>query len=136
MSFDIIPRGFWHVPRMPQLLDEDDSWFSSSNSGLTVSENDSHVFIEAAVPGVNSEEVEVTFDKGVLWVKGHHKEEEHDKQKKFYRKAASSFSYHISVPGDIDMSSEPDVTYKDGMVKVSFAKRPEEQPRKLTVKKA
>jgi HSP20 family protein len=136
MGFDLIPRSFFSSPRLPSFFEEDDSWLSlPHSSGLTVSEDDKNVYVEAAVPGLSSEEIEVTFDKGTLWIKGDHKEEEHDKKKKFYRKASSAFSYHVTVPGDIDTSSDPEVTYKDGMVKVSFAKMPEVQPRKLAVKK-
>jgi HSP20 family protein len=137
MSLDIIPRSFWNFPsRGPSIFDEDDSWQSFlPSSGLTVSEDEKHVYIEAAVPGLDPDKIEVTYDKGVLWIRGNQESEEKDKGRKFYRRAASSFSYRVTVPGNIDANVEPEVVCKNGVMKVTFAKVPETQPKKLTVKK-
>jgi HSP20 family molecular chaperone IbpA len=69
-----------------------------------------------------------------LWIRGSQKQEEKNEQKKYYRKAASSFSYRVAVPGDIDENKEPEVTCKNGVIKTVFAKRPEIEPKKLTIK--
>ncbi len=135
MSFDLIPKSFSGISRWQNLWDEDD-WASilPSSSGLTVSEGDSQITVEAAVPGLSPQDIEVTFDKGVLWIRGSQKQEEKDEQKKYYRKAASSFSYRVAVPGDIDETKEPEVTCKNGILKAVFNKRPEVHPKKLTIK--
>lgn len=106
----------------------------SEPSGLSVSEDDTHVYVEAAVPGLKSDEIEMTFDQGILWIKGEKKEETEDKTKKYYRKALSSFSYRISVPGNIDLSSQPSATYKNGVLRVTFVKTSKSQPKKIPIK--
>lgn len=132
---NLVPRSFFELPRFPSLWDEDDNWFSGTQpSGLAVSEDQNHVYVEAQVPGVDPKNIEVTFDKGMLWIKGEQKEEEKDKNKKYYRRASSMFSYHVSVPGKIDEKLEPDAICKNGVMKVTFNKLPEVQPKKLTVK--
>ncbi len=136
MAFDLIPRSFFSSPsRWP--FDFDDVELSSflPSSGLSISENDKHVFVEAAVPGIDPDRVEITYDKGVLWVKADQEREENNKDKKFYRKAASSFSYRVAVPGNIDESKEPEAVCKNGVMKITFAKLPEVQPKKISVKK-
>lgn len=136
MPFDLMPRSFWNVPtRLSSILDEDDWQSFLPSSGLTVSEDDRHVYVEAAMPGLDADKVEVTFDKGVLWVRGNKEESEEDKNKKFYRKASSSFSYRVAVPGDIDEKAEPDASYKNGVMKVTFAKTPVSEPKKINVRK-
>lgn len=137
MAFDLIPRSFFNIPgRLPSILDDENDWASFlPSSGLTLSEDDNKVFVEAAMPGLDGDKIEVTFDKGVLWIRGNAEEQEEDKAKKFYRKASSSFSYRIMVPGKIDENQEPDTVYKNGMVKVTFNKIPETQPKKLTIRK-
>lgn len=137
MALDLIPRSFWSMPsRLPSILDDESDWASFlPSSGLTVSEDEKKVFVEAAMPGLDGDNIEVTFDKGVLWIRGNASEQEEDKAKKFYRKASSSFSYRVMVPGKIDESQEPDTVYKNGIVKVTFNKIPETQPKKLTVRK-
>lgn len=135
MSFDLIPRSFWNTAtRIPSMFEEDDWASFLPSSGLTVSEDESHVFVEAALPGLDPKNIEVTFDKGVLWVRGSEEQKEEDKNKKFYRKASSSFSYRVQVPGTIDEKAEPEATYKNGVMKISFSKVPETQPKKINIK--
>lgn len=124
-----IERSFWSFPklRFPFSLIEnmDDDWDVqefSSPSGLSVSEDDEHVYIEAALPGIKSDEIDMVFDKGILWIKGEKREEAEDKKKKFYRKAMRTFSYRVAVPGDVDESKEPDAVCKNGVLKVTFFK--------------
>jgi HSP20 family protein len=135
MAFDLMPRSFFQAPRFPSLWEDDEDWKSLlPASGLTVSEDEKQVFVEAAVPGVDPDKIEVTYDKGILWIRGNQEEKEEDKGKKFYRKASSAFSYRIAIPGNIDDSAEPQATCKNGVMKVTFSKVPETQPKKLTVK--
>jgi HSP20 family protein len=133
MVFDLAPRSVWRVPSVPNLWDDEEDWGLITNwpSGISISEDDKNVYIETAVPGVDSKDIEVTFDRGVVWIKGENKQEE--KNKKFYRKAASSFSYRVAVPGDIDPNAEPMAAVKNGVMKVTFAKSPAIQPKKISV---
>lgn len=135
---NLVPRDFFSPSlRFPNVWDDEDNYWtmSSQSSGLTVSEDDKNVFVEAAVPGIDPDKVEITFDKGVLWVKGQQETEEKDKQRKFYRKASSAFSYRVAVPGEIDQNKEPEAVCKNGVMKITFAKKPEVQPKKISVRK-
>ncbi|HYF05607.1 MAG TPA: Hsp20/alpha crystallin family protein [Patescibacteria group bacterium] len=136
MAFDIIPRSFWNVPnRVGSIFDDlEDFGAMLPSSGLSVSEDENHVYVEAHVPGLDPKNIEVTFDKGVLWIKGKQEDQEEDKKRKYYRKSAQAFSYHVSVPGNIDPNQEPDATVKNGIMKVTFAKMAEEQPKRINVK--
>jgi HSP20 family protein len=107
----------------------------ADQSGLTISEDDKNVYVEAALPGLKIEDVDISFDKGLLWIKGQRKEEEKDKKRSYFRKAVSSYSYHLSVPGNIDIKSDPEAAYKDGILTVTFKKAKQDQPKKINVKK-
>jgi len=138
MAKELIPRSFWDFPsiRLPSLWGEDEDWpIVSTPSGLSVSEDEKNVYVEAAVPGIDPDDVDITFDKGTLWIKGEAKEEEKDKKRKFYRKASRSFSYRVSVPSEVDPNAEPEASYKNGVMTVTFAKSPSSQPKKIKVKK-
>lgn len=132
MNNDILPRSFFTFPQFRSLLDEEDTMSFTSPSGLSVSEDATHVYVEAALPGVDPKNVEITFDKGVLWIKGETAEEE--KEKKFYRKATSSFSYRVAVPGELDTTKEPEAESVHGVMRITFTKSPQTQPKKITVK--
>lgn len=134
MSRDLLARPFFRMPLTP--FWEEDEDFSLSRGfpgGLSVSEDEKNVYVEVAMPGINPDDVEITFDKGVLWLKGEAKEEE--SEKKFYRKAARSFSYRVAVPGELDQNVEPEASSTHGVMKVTFAKTPQSQPKKISVKK-
>lgn len=87
------------------------------------------------MPGLKAEDIDITFKNGELWVQGERKEEEKDKKKKYYRMASSSYSYRILVPGNVDEKDEPEASYKDGIMTVTFKKVPVTEPKKITVKK-
>ncbi|RJR13803.1 Hsp20/alpha crystallin family protein [Candidatus Parcubacteria bacterium] len=136
MSRELIPRNF-----LENIWDFDDDLLSlfdtrstsGLSSGLSVSEDDKHVFVEASVPGVDPDKIEVSYDKGVLWIRGQ-QEQEKNQDRKYYRKASSSFSYRMAIPGNVDQDKDPEATYKNGIMKVTFSKVPEPQPKKIAVK--
>src|SRR3989304_507850 len=127
----LMPSAFW---RFPTLWEEDEELLpqATSISGLSISEDDKNVFVEAAVPGIDPKNVDVTFNKGILTITGEKEEEE--KKKKYYRKASSSFSYRVLVPGEIDPNKEPKAEAKNGVMVVTFTKIPESKPKKIAVK--
>lgn len=105
----------------------------SSPSGLSVSEDDDHIYVEAALPGIKPEEIDMVFEKGILWIKADKKEETEDKRKKYYRKAHSSFSYQVAVPGDVDESKQPDALCKQGILTVTFSKKTTGPSKKIPI---
>jgi HSP20 family protein len=129
---DLIPSS---LLRFPSFWDDDDWAYAnaSNTSGLAISEDDKNIYVEAAIPGIDPKDIEVTFDKGVVWIKGETKVED-KKDKKYYRRAASSFSYRVAVPGDIDQNVEPEASCKHGVMTVKFSKSPKSQPKKIAVK--
>lgn len=136
MANGLIPRSFWTFPalRVPSIMEDllDETILDTFPSGLSVSEDDEKVYIDAAFPGIDPKDIEVTFDKGILHISGEAKEEE--KEKKFYRKATSSFSYRIAIPTDVSSKEEPEASYKNGMMTVVFKKSAPSKPKKIAVK--
>ncbi len=138
MAFDLIPSRLLSFPsmRMPSIWDDEDEWFTtpSTSSGLSISEDEKNVYVEAAVPGIDPKEVEITFQDGYLWIRGETKEEEKDKARKYYRESNKSFSYRLAVPGDINEKVEPTATSKHGVMIVKFEKSPKMAPKKIQIK--
>jgi HSP20 family protein len=133
MSIDIIPKSFWSFPSKSLL--EDDDWTGAiGSSGLSVSEDDKHIYIEAHMPGIEADNIEITYHKGELWLRGS-KTREEDK-KKYYRMATNSFSYRLAVPGDVDEKTEPQAAYKNGVLTVTFNRLAEAQPKKISISKS
>lgn len=136
MVLDLIPRRMLSFPSLPSIWDDTDDWLTmpSTQTGLSVSEDDKNVYVVAAVPGIDLENIEVNFQDDYVWIRGEAKQEEKDKNRKYYRQSAQLFSYRVAVPGDIDQNAEPVATYKNGVMTIAFAKSPKSQPKKIKVK--
>jgi HSP20 family protein len=136
---NLIPRRWLSFPNLtlPDFWDEDEEWLTtpSSQTGLSIYEDEDKVYVEAAVPGIDPKDVDITFQDGYLWIRGETKEEAEDKKKKYYRKATQSFSYRVAVPGEIDENKDPEATYKHGVMTIAFTKSPKTQPKKFKLKK-
>lgn len=131
MSY-LVPRSFFSLP---SLMDEDWDFGMMTNtpSGLSISEDDKKVYVEAAVPGVSPEHIDVTFEKGVVRIVAEAKKEEKE-GRKFFRRLQTSFSYQFTVPTDVDLSVDPETKVNHGVLHMTFEKSAKAQPRKISVK--
>ncbi len=120
------------LSRWPDIWDED--VFDQSNSHLNVYESKNKVVVEANVAGVADENVDLTFEKGVLWIQAKKQEEKTDEERKYYSRSSFSYSYKVAIPGDVDLSKEPEAEIKNGVLKVEFQKSALAQPKKLKIK--
>jgi HSP20 family protein len=118
-------------------LEEGDNWSQglSDPTGLSVSEDEKNIYVEAALPGLSPEDIEMTLDKDTLCIQGEKKEEIEDKKRKFYQKASKRFAYRVSIPGNTNPNLEPNAKYENGILKVAFTKSQPSQPKKITIKK-
>lgn len=125
------------LSRWPDLWDDDDFTglsLSRANTGLDLFETQNEVVVKANVAGVTPDKVDVTFEKGVLWISAKLEKTDEDKSKKYYNSSSWSYSYKVAVPGLIDLNQEPEATVENGVVTVTFKKAEAGKPRKLTVK--
>jgi len=132
---DLTTRSLWNFPSitLPSFVDEIEDLFPTLNvfNGLSLSEDEKKVYVEASVPGIDPKEVDITFSKGVLTIRAEKKEDE--KGKTYHRRASKSFLYRIS-PRDIDPNVEPEATYKNGTMTIAFTKAAMPKAKKITVK--
>jgi HSP20 family protein len=119
--------------RQISLFDDENSGMAKQNTNISVSEDEMSVYIDAHLPGVQEKDIEVTQDKGILWIRGEAKEEESDSKKKYYYKAARSFSYRVAIPGNIDETKTPKATYENGVLHISYPKLAIEGPKKIEI---
>ena len=103
------------------------------NSGLSVYEDNSYVYVEAHVPGMESENIHVNLEEGALWIQAEKKEEK--KQVKMHTQASTSFSYRINLPSQIDESKKIDAQLENGVLKVTFEKSQKGKTQRIEVKK-
>lgn len=108
---------------------------SLDTTNLDVFETEDEVVVKANVAGVEPNEVDVTFEKGVLWIRAERTETDNDTERKYYSRSSRSYSYKVAVPGMIDHGQEPTAEVEDGIVTISFKKAEASKPKKLAVKR-
>lgn len=105
-----------------------------SARGARIYEENNQLHVEVPLPGLNSKDIEVSLNKGILLVKGESAEEEHDKKRKYYRSSKRSYSYSFALPTQIDEKQEPQAVYTDGILNISLQLAKQGETKKITVK--
>ncbi len=132
---DLIPlKQIKSLSRWPTIWDDFDMSWSNYRDSLDVYETEDEVVVKANVAGVESPDIDLTFEDGVLWIKAAKEQEEKDEEKTHYAKSSWSYSYKIAIPGNIDMNKEPSAELNNGVLIVTFPKLEIAKPRKLQIK--
>jgi HSP20 family protein len=94
------------------------------------------VEIYAFAPGLDASKVEVTLDRGVLRISGERASGIPDNDAKVHvytrERGTGSFTRAISLPDDVD-PGQVNASYRDGVLRVSVARRESAQPKRITV---
>ena len=93
--------------------------------------------VSADVPGVTPADIEITTDKGVLTVRGERHSEKKSAADGYERleRASGTFLRRFTLPESADVEAIK-ATHVNGVLELSIPKRPQEQPRKITVQAA
>ncbi len=130
-AFRIFPSLFYELDDINNLFTTLDKEAAPSNN-VSIYEDDKNTYIEAFIPGIKNNEVDISLDKGMLLIKAESKEEKNDV--KYHLKSLKNFSYRIPMPNKIDDFAEPEAICKDGILKIIFKKISPSQTKKIQIK--
>lgn len=130
-DFEQMFEGFFR----PMRILEDNNGGHDLIPAVDVSENDDHFTVRAEIPGVKKEDVNVTYENGVLTVSAETRSESEEKegervirQERRYGKYMRS----LRLGADID-ESKIKAGYKDGVVEITLPKAEEVKPKRISV---
>lgn len=132
-SFFRMPKSLWNF--FDDLQEKMMSPWDAGNTGISVSEDDEHVYVEANLPGMADDDLDISLHQNVLRIKGEKKEETEDQNKRYYRRAQNSFFYQVDLPAQVEEDSE-DASLENGVLRLSFKKTKQAQMKKITIKKS
>jgi HSP20 family protein len=131
------------------LQDEVNRLFSSSfsrggDSELTrgawspnvdIFEDKDHIVLEAELPGMKPEDVNISIENNVLTIQGERKFEKKDDQGNFHRveRSYGSFTRSFTLPPAVS-SDNADAVFENGLLRLTLAKREEAKPRRIEIK--
>lgn len=123
-------------------------FFGSQNGGsfapknwyapVSVWEEEGKFFVDVDVPGVKAEDIDVTFEDGTLRIVAERRltqtnDQENGRKYWHHERAYGRIERTVSLPESLDRDSiEANLT--EGVLHLSIARRPETQPKKVTVK--
>jgi HSP20 family protein len=100
-----------------------------------ISETDNEIVVKAELPEVKKEDVHVSIDTNVLTIRGERKFSEETKKENYHRveRSYGEFTRSFTLPSFVD-TNKVNAGFKDGMLRVSLAKREETKPKQVEVK--
>jgi HSP20 family protein len=109
------------------------SWIPS----VDVHEEADRFLVVADVPGVDGKDIEITAEKGVLTVKGERRFEKKASAEGYTRveRAHGTFLRRFTLPESADAEAIK-ASHVNGVLEISIPKRPQEQPRRITIQAA
>jgi HSP20 family protein len=135
---------FAELNRMQSMLDRvfptpNSSIRSQAGAGfpvLNVGTTPTSVEVQALAPGVDPASLEITIDRGLLVIAGERKNDlpPTDERASVYasERFSGRFRRVVSLPEDAD-PARVDASYRDGVLRVSVAKRESSRPRRIEV---
>jgi HSP20 family protein len=102
---------------------------------VDVREEDGAYLVECDIPGVDSKDIDVTLDNGVLSIRGERKEEHREEGETWHRieRFTGSFSRRFTLPDSVDTSAA-EASMNDGVLFIRIPKSEKSVGRRIDIK--
>ena len=102
---------------------------------VDIREDDEKYVVIADVPGVDTKDIEVTFEDGVLGITGERKVEERNEKEGYTRveRVYGKFSRQFRLPESAD-ESKIKASGKNGVLEIEIPKKERAKPRRIEIK--
>ena len=106
----------------------------TASCGIDVWEDENHLYVEADLPGLTRDHIDVTVEDGVLSIRAAKDESDEHKGRNYHvaERCSRRFERHLRLPEHID-SGKVDASLKDGVLSVKLNRREQAKPRKIEV---
>jgi HSP20 family protein len=117
-----------------RVFGEDGDFLNRTWSGAPVAmwEDDDRISIEAELPGVAEEDIEVTVHNGMLFIRGERKPEE-GRRYLYNGRTYGRFERVVSLPEAVN-TDDVQATLSNGVLRIDLPKSPEAKPKRITLK--
>ena len=102
---------------------------------VDIFENKDQIVLEAELPGMKPEDVNISIENNVLTLHGERKFEKKDEKDNFHRveRAYGSFTRSFTLPPTVS-SENAQAEFENGVLRLTLAKREEAKPRRIEIK--
>ena len=101
---------------------------------LDIAERDDAIVVQAEVPGLKPDEIDISVQGNVLTISGEKRQEQKDEQDNYYHveRRHGYFRRNITLPADVD-SEKVEATCHDGVLHVSLPKSEQAKPKRIEI---
>jgi HSP20 family protein len=102
---------------------------------VDIFENKDQIVLEAELPGMNADDVNISIENNVLTLHGERKFEKKDEGDNFHRveRSYGSFTRSFTLPPTVS-SENANAEFENGLLRLTLAKREEAKPRRIEIK--
>ena len=139
------PSSFSEVDRLRREVDRlfsgftagTEPYFSRAYPTVILSEDEDNLYVRAELPGVKTEDLDVTLVEGRLMIRGERNIPEEHASAGYHRREreGGTFRRVMTLPERV-APGKVSAAMKDGVLTVTLPKREEAKPRKISVKSA
>jgi len=126
------------INRLSNLIDSvlgtDGGFLGQATFGIPMAmwEDDDHLFIEAEIPGVAEEDLDVTVHNGMLFIRGQRRPEQ-GRRYLYDARPYGRFEKVVTLPEAVN-ADEVRAALTNGVLRIDLPKSPEAKPRKITLR--
>jgi HSP20 family protein len=112
----------------------DSGLFSGWSPSLDVFDEKDHFVVNAELPGMKKEDIDLSFENGVLSLSGERQQSKDNKEGETFRSERyfGKFQRSVTLPAAVD-SSKISASYKDGILTVTLPKSEAAKPKQIAV---
>lgn len=105
------------------------------NPSVDIFENKDSIVLEAELPGMKPEDVNISIENNVLTLHGERRFEKENDENNFHRveRSYGSFTRSFTLPPTVSGENAA-ATFDNGILRLSLAKREEAKPRRIEIK--
>ncbi len=105
------------------------------NPSVDIFENKDQIVLEAELPGLSPEDVNISIENNVLTIHGERRFEKKDDGENFHRveRSYGSFTRSFTLPPTVS-SENVAANFDNGVLRLELAKREEAKPRRIEIK--
>jgi HSP20 family protein len=102
---------------------------------VDIFENQNEIVLEAELPGMKPEDVDISIENNVLTIHGERKFEKKDENDNFHRveRSYGTFTRSFTLPPTVQ-SENANAEFENGVLRLTLAKREEAKPRRIEIK--
>lgn len=102
---------------------------------MDVSETEEEYLVKASIPGINPDDLDITFEGNTLTIKGEVKEEREEEEARYHlrERRFGRFARSVSLPSDVNPENIQ-ANYESGVLTLHLAKAEEAKPKRISVR--